>query len=114
MTDNLQQVHDDWKTKGFPYYPTNQKWRDEIFNQLDGKKIDLVVGGPPCQGFSIFGKRRFKNTKKYNPLDDDRNDLVKTYFEYIEKIKPQWIIMENVNGILNLGGGIYIDFIKLL
>ena len=62
-----------------------------------------------CQGFSIFGKRRFKNTKKYNPLDDDRNDLVKTYFEYIEKIKPQWIIMENVNGILNLGGGIYID-----
>ena len=65
------------------------------------------------QGFSIFGKRRFKNTKNYNnPLDDDRNDLVKTYFEYIEKIKPQWIIMENVNGILNLGGGVYIDFIK--
>ena len=51
--------------------------------------------------FSIFGKRRFKNTKNYNPLDDDRNDLVKTYFEYIEKIQPKWIIMENVNGILN-------------
>ena len=100
---NINFVHGDVRNKNI---------KNEIFNQLDGKKIDLVVGGPPCQGFSIFGKRRFKNTKKYNPLDDDRNDLVKTYFEYIKKIKPQWIIMENVSGILNLGGGIYIDFIK--
>ena len=84
----------------------------QIFNCIGDKKIDLVVGGPPCQGFSMFGKRRFKNTKNYNPLDDDRNDLVKVYFEYIKKIKPSWIIMENVEGILNLGEGIYIDFIK--
>ena len=30
----LQQVHDDWKQRGFPYYPTNKIWRDNIFNQL--------------------------------------------------------------------------------
>ena len=43
MTDNLQQVHDDWKTKGFPYYPTNQKWRDEIFNQLVNFRRDTLI-----------------------------------------------------------------------
>ena len=86
--------------------------KKKITNTVKDIKIDLVVGGPPCQGFSIFGKRRFKNTKNYNPLNDDRNDLVKTYFEYIELIKPKWIIIENVSGILNLGDGVYIDFIK--
>lgn len=86
--------------------------KKEITEITKQTKIDLIVGGPPCQGFSIFGKRRFKNTKNYNSLNDDRNDLVKTYFEYIKLIKPKWIIMENVSGILNLGGGIYIDFIK--
>jgi hypothetical protein len=43
MKDNLQQVHDDWKTKGFPYYPTNQKWRDEIFNQLVNFRRDTLI-----------------------------------------------------------------------
>ena len=86
--------------------------KKKILKKISGKKIHLVIGGPPCQGFSIFGKRRFVKTKNYNPLEDDRNDLVKKYFEYIEIIKPDWIIMENVSGILNLGGGIYIDFIE--
>ena len=84
----------------------------KIINYSKKQKIHLVVGGPPCQGFSIFGKRRFVKTKNYNPLEDDRNDLVKKYFEYIEIIKPDWIIMENVAGITNLGDGIYIDFIE--
>ena len=48
-----------------------------------GKKIHLVCGGPPCQGFSIFGKRRFVKTRNYNPLEDDRNDLVKIFFDFI-------------------------------
>ena len=86
--------------------------KNEILNLTKEKKIDLIVGGPPCQGFSIFGKRRFVKTKNYNPLQDDRNDLVKKYFEYIEIINPDWIIMENVAGITNLGEGIYIDFIE--
>ena len=39
----LQQSHDDWKQKGFPYYPTNQKWRDEIFNQLVNFRRDTLI-----------------------------------------------------------------------
>ena len=42
MTDDLilQQVHDEWKQKGFPYYPKDKKWRDNIFNQLINFKRD--------------------------------------------------------------------------
>ena len=45
MTDDLilQQAHDDWKQKGFPYYPKDRKWRDNIFNQLINFKRDTLV-----------------------------------------------------------------------
>jgi len=43
MTDNLQQVHDDWKKKGFPYYPNNREWRNEIFNQLVNFRRDTLI-----------------------------------------------------------------------
>ena len=44
MTDDiLQEVHDTWKTRGFPYYPTNKKWRDEIFNQLVNFRRDTLI-----------------------------------------------------------------------
>ena len=45
MIDNktLQQVHDDWKLKGFPYYPKDKKWRDNIFNQLINFKRDILI-----------------------------------------------------------------------
>ena len=39
----LQQVHDDWKQRGFPYYPTNKIWRDNIFNQLINFRRDTLV-----------------------------------------------------------------------
>ena len=39
----LQQSHDDWKQKGFPYYPKDKKWRDNIFNQLVNFKRDTLV-----------------------------------------------------------------------
>ena len=40
----------------------------EVINEyVKGQEIDLVEGGPPCQGFSIFGKRRFVNTQGYDP-----------------------------------------------
>lgn len=61
--------------------------RNELSN-LNGK-IDLVVGGPPCQGFSMAGKR-MKN--------DARNKLVNAYIEFIDIVRPKVLFLENVHG----------------
>lgn len=52
-------------------------------------KIDLVAGGPPCQGFSMAGKRM---------KDDERNQLVFSYISFIELVRPKLILFENVKG----------------
>lgn len=61
---------------------------EEELRGLQGK-IDMVVGGPPCQGFSLAGKR---------VEDDQRNTLVNSYLKMIEFVKPQTILFENVKG----------------
>ncbi len=87
----------------------NPETKDEVINFLSNKKIDLVIGGPPCQGFSIFGKRRFVNSKNYDPTQDNRNSLVKNFWEYVEEIDPDWAIMENVPGFASLENGYYLE-----
>jgi len=59
--------------------------------------VDLLLGGPPCQGFSSVGRRA---------LDDPRNQLVKTYVEAVRLLRPKAFLMENVNGFVTLQGGI--------
>ncbi|MGS0528445.1 DNA cytosine methyltransferase [Zobellia nedashkovskayae] len=71
------------------------------------KEIDVIVGGPPCQGFSMFGKRRFVKSKSHNPHEDIRNDLIFTYLKYVEEFNPKWFMMENVAGLLNLADGFF-------
>jgi len=53
-------------------------------------EIDLVFGGPPCQGFSLMGKRR---------LDDERNDLVFHFYRLVKELQPRYFVMENVPGM---------------
>ena len=53
--------------------------RQKIDKHLDGKRPFVVVGGPPCQGYSVFGKRRFINTRDYEPREDQRNKLMERY-----------------------------------
>lgn len=55
--------------------------------------IDLVSGGPPCQGFSMANRQRL--------IDDPRNSLYKQYLLFLQKVKPKFFIMENVKGMLN-------------
>lgn len=68
----------------------NKILTDKIENlrNLQGK-IDLVAGGPPCQGFSLAGKRDTK---------DQRNKLVKAYIKFIQIVQPRALIFENVHG----------------
>lgn len=64
------------------------KYRSQL-TKLEGK-VDLIVGGPPCQGFSSAGRR--------DP-NDPRNQLVKSYLEFVKIIKPKIVLIENVKGI---------------
>jgi len=67
-------------------------------------KIDVLVGGPPCQGFSQKGSRK--------GLKDDRNFLFKYYISVINIIKPKFFLMENVTNILTSNNGFFINEIK--
>lgn len=69
---------------------------DTVLRGLSSE-IDLIVGGPPCQGFCGINRHR-------TPADP-RNSLIEVYFSIIERLKPKYFIMENVNGILSLDGG---------
>lgn len=65
---------------------------DVLYNNPK-QNIDIIVGGPPCQGFSIAGKRDNK---------DPRNSLFMEYVKYLEYFQPKAFIMENVIGILSM------------
>ena len=53
-------------------------------------KIDIIIGGPPCQGFSMIGKR---------DMNDHRNSLVMQYMRIVKEVQPRYFVMENVGGI---------------
>ncbi len=67
-------------------------------------KVDLLVGGPPCQSFSIIGK--------HGGLNDDRGNLVFDFIEVIRKSRPRIFIFENVKGLLMINDGHAWDIIK--
>lgn len=101
----------------FPEIPLINRDIREIDEQLltkttQGKEVDLVVGGPPCQGFSVFGKRRFVNTQGYNPHEDPRNFLVYEFIRTISILKPKFFLMENVKGFTNLDNGLFVEEVK--
>jgi DNA (cytosine-5)-methyltransferase 1 len=64
-------------------------------DEWDGR-LDAVVGGPPCQGFSLIGKRAF---------DDPRNQLVFSFARLVGALKPRYFVMENVPGIRSVKAG---------
>lgn len=85
---------------------------DQISSILQGQKVNLVAGGPPCQGFSIFGKRRFINTLGYNPRQDPRNFLVYEFIRIVNLLQPEFFFMENVKGFTNLDNGLFIKEVE--
>jgi DNA (cytosine-5)-methyltransferase 1 len=63
----------------------------------DERPIDLLVGGTPCQSFSVAGLRK--------GLDDPRGNLMLTFLSIADKFRPKWVVWENVPGILSSNGG---------
>lgn len=74
---------------------------DNISDYVD-TPVDVVVGGPPCQGFSSANKQRI--------IDDPRNELYKYYIKAIRKILPKFVIMENVHGMLSVANQVVEDY----
>ena len=75
---------------------TEKKVKQNIYKEIEKYPIDLIAGGPPCQGFSYAGKRF---------VDDPRNKLFKEFYEIVENILPKSILIENVPGMLTLDKG---------
>lgn len=83
-----------------------------VANRIKDAGVDLVVGGPPCQGFSIFGNRRFVNTKSWDVSQDQRNNLVFAFANIVVKSGAPWFIMENVPAILSARNGEYVKAVE--
>lgn len=75
---------------------------DEILKKenLSGERI-VVIGGPPCQAYSLMGRAKNLGTVGYVPEDDKRHYLYKEYLRILDKAKPAAFVMENVKGILS-------------
>lgn len=75
---------------------TEITYEKDIKPLIGNKTIDVIIGGPPCQGMSLSGPRKF---------DDPRNKLYLTYIRLVEEIKPKAFVIENVPGLVGLFGG---------
>ena len=81
----------------FPNVPNYGSLTEYKSWPLEPGSIDLLVGGTPCQSFSVAGLRK--------GLTDPRGNLALTFLGLADKLKPKWIIWENVPGVLSSGGG---------
>jgi DNA (cytosine-5)-methyltransferase 1 len=104
--------HLGWKPVGFAeiekfpqqvlahHYPDVPNFQDLTQHDkwpLERGAVDLLVGGTPCQAFSIAGLRR--------GMDDERGQLTLEFVRLAARLRPRWIVWENVPGVLSSGGG---------
>ena len=75
---------------------TKITYERDIKPLIGGECIDVIIGGPPCQGMSLSGPRKF---------DDPRNKLYLSYIRLVDEIKPKAFVIENVPGLVGLFGG---------
>ena len=69
----------------------------EIDGLLAGRSLDLIVGGPPCQAYSVVGRSRDPN----GMVEDQRNYLYRCYAKFLERYRPKRFVFENVTGLLS-------------
>jgi DNA (cytosine-5)-methyltransferase 1 len=68
---------------------------------LKAGSLDCLVGGPPCQGFSVYNHQR--------GIDDPRTTLPREYMRLVRGLKPKWIVMENVTGMTSVDNGLAVE-----
>ena len=84
---------------------------DRVDSLLNGRKLDVLVGGPPCQAYSIVGRSRDPD----GMVEDKRNYLYKCYATFLERYRPRRFVFENVVGLLSAkdrDGGRHLDTMR--
>lgn len=81
----------------------------EIFKKIGDEEVDLIIGGPPCQAYSVAGRARDANKME----DDPRNYLYLQYIKFLKKYKPKLFVFENVMGLFSAKKGEIFSDIKL-
>ena len=109
LANDIQDVCVDTYAHNHPETPRNRiilgdikQVVDDIDILLKGKKVDVIVGGPPCQGFSMANRQRL--------IDDPRNKLYKNFVEIVRKVNPTFFVMENVKGMMSVKDQVIEDF----
>lgn len=74
----------------------------DIIKDYSINNVDVIIGGPPCQGFSLAGKRL---------ITDERNELYKSFVRFVEFAQPKAFVMENVPGLVSLYKGMVLESI---
>lgn len=83
---------------------TKKEVKDKVIEESKKAGVNMVIGGPPCQGFSLKGKNL--------GLDDERNFLFLEYIEIVKELKPEVVVIENVKNLMNSENGFFIEQIK--
>lgn len=82
----------------------------DIDNQLQGEAVDVIIGGPPCQAYSMVGRSR--DPKRME--GDKRNYLFRYYGEFLKRYQPKYFVFENVLGLLSAGNQKYLKEMQQL
>ena len=77
----------------------------KIDQQLSRKKVDIIIGGPPCQAYSLVGRGRDPKGMKW----DKRNFLFRYYGKFLHRYQPNYFVFENVLGLLTAGNSKYLN-----
>jgi DNA (cytosine-5)-methyltransferase 1 len=75
-----------------------------IESQMQTKHVDIIIGGPPCQAYSVVGRARSANSMSGDP----RNYLYVQYAKYLERYRPKMFVFENVLGLKSAKEGLYL------
>ena len=84
----------------------------ELAELIGTKQLDVIVGGPPCQGFSTARQRDGSNHGTERLKDDPRRHLFRNFLDFVEFFQPKVFVIENVLGLRNAAGGRYFTAVQ--
>lgn len=111
LANDIEDVCVQTYTYNHPELPSQYVIQGDIKTIVDNVQdyivgdIDVVVGGPPCQGFSEANRQRI--------IDDPRNELYKYFVKAVERIAPKFVVMENVKGMMKVADQVVEDYERL-